>query len=74
MIEKALKHIPQAKKLLRTNLVRYGKGSAVEELDQQARALEAELAEKRDALKMASDNKHSLEQTREKITRPFRFA
>jgi DNA sulfur modification protein DndD len=72
VLEKALKHIPAAKRILKTNLARYGKGSAVEQLLQQSKTLEAELGEKRDTYDNAVANRHALELTREKIDSDLR--
>lgn len=67
VLEKALKHLSPAKRLLKTNLERYGKGSAVEALVQRSQAVETQLTEKKDARQLCIDNRRANETQRSAI-------
>jgi DNA sulfur modification protein DndD len=67
VLEKALKHVGPAKKILKGKLERYGKGSAVELLLQESSGLEAKIAEKVEARELCAANRRANEALRTAI-------
>jgi DNA sulfur modification protein DndD len=64
VLEKAMKHLAPAKKLLKASLERCGAGSAIDSLVKESRELETEIADKREARQLCMDNRAASESQR----------